>query len=56
MKALQLTAWKHDPEMREVAGPEPRPGQVVVRIGGARACQAQEPAGRVASRRGVGAA
>ena len=27
MKALQLTAWKHDPEMREVADPEP--GQVV---------------------------
>lgn len=38
MKALQLTAWKHDPEMREVADPEPGPGQVVVRIGGAGAC------------------
>ena len=36
MKALQLTAWKHDPEMREVADPEP--GQVAVRIGGTGAC------------------
>lgn len=38
MDALQLTAWKHDPELRMVADPEPAPGQVVVRIGGAGAC------------------
>ena len=38
MKALQLTAWKHDPELREVPDPDPGPGQVVVRIGGAGAC------------------
>jgi propanol-preferring alcohol dehydrogenase len=38
MKALQLTAWKQQPELREVADPDPGPGQVVVRIGGAGAC------------------
>src|SRR4051794_39744591 len=38
MKALQLTAWKHDPELREVPDPHPGPGEVVVRIGGAGAC------------------
>jgi propanol-preferring alcohol dehydrogenase len=38
MKALQLTAWKNDPELREVPDPDPGPGQVVVRIGGAGAC------------------
>jgi propanol-preferring alcohol dehydrogenase len=38
MKAYRLPAWKHDPEMVEVADPEPGPGQVVVRIGGAGAC------------------
>ena len=38
MHALQLTAWKHEPELRDVADPEPGPGEVVVRIGGAGAC------------------
>jgi propanol-preferring alcohol dehydrogenase len=38
LQALQLTAWKHAPELREVAEPDPGPGQVVVRIGGAGAC------------------
>jgi propanol-preferring alcohol dehydrogenase len=38
MKALQLTAWKSEPEMRDVLDPEPGPGEVVVRIGGAGAC------------------
>ncbi len=38
MKALQLTAWKQTPELREVAEPDPGPGQVVVRIGGSGAC------------------
>ena len=35
---MQLTAWKHDPELREIAEPDPGPGQVLVRIGGAGAC------------------
>ena len=38
MRALRLTAWQHDPELLEVADPEPGPGAVVVRIGGAGAC------------------
>jgi propanol-preferring alcohol dehydrogenase len=38
MKALQLTEWKHDAEFREVPEPDPGPGQVLVRVGGAGAC------------------
>ena len=38
MQALQLTAWQHDPEVREVAEPDPGPGAVVVKIGGAGVC------------------
>lgn len=38
MKALQITGWKQAPELRQVDEPEPGPGQVVVRIGGAGAC------------------
>lgn len=38
MKALQLTEWKHEPELRDVADPEPGPGEVVVKVGGAGAC------------------
>ena len=38
MRALRLTAWQHDPELLEVDEPEPDPGGVVVRIGGAGAC------------------
>ena len=38
MRALRLTEWKHDPELVEVADPEPGPGEVVVRIGGSGAC------------------
>ncbi len=38
MQALRLTEWKHDPELQEVAEPDPGPGQVVVRVGGAGAC------------------
>jgi propanol-preferring alcohol dehydrogenase len=38
MRALQLTAWKTLPELRDVPDPEPGPGQVVVRIGGAGVC------------------
>ena len=38
MDAVQLTRWKHDPEVREVPQPDPGPGQVLVRIGGAGMC------------------
>lgn len=38
MQALQLTAWKHEAEVRQVPDPEAGPGQVLVRIGGAGAC------------------
>jgi propanol-preferring alcohol dehydrogenase len=38
MKALQLTQWKHEPELREVPVPEPGPGQILVKVGGAGAC------------------
>ena len=38
MQAVQLVDFQHDPELREVAEPEPAPGEVVVRVGGAGAC------------------
>jgi propanol-preferring alcohol dehydrogenase len=38
MKAYQLTAWQSPPEMREVEVPEPGPGEVLVKVGGAGAC------------------
>ena len=38
MQALQLTAWKPPPEVREVADPEPAAGQVVVEVAAAGAC------------------
>jgi alcohol dehydrogenase, propanol-preferring len=38
MQALQLTQWNHDAEFQEVPQPDPGPGQVLVRIGGAGAC------------------
>jgi propanol-preferring alcohol dehydrogenase len=38
MKALQLTAFKQPGQLVEVDQPEPGPGQVLVRIGGAGAC------------------
>src|SRR4051794_24444005 len=38
MQAFQLTQWQHDPELRDVAEPEPGPGEVVVRVGGAGVC------------------
>jgi propanol-preferring alcohol dehydrogenase len=38
MRALQLTAWQHDPELVEVDDLAPGPGEVIVRIGGAGAC------------------
>jgi D-arabinose 1-dehydrogenase-like Zn-dependent alcohol dehydrogenase len=38
MKALQLTKWAHDAELRDVPQPDPRPGEVLVRIAAAGAC------------------
>jgi propanol-preferring alcohol dehydrogenase len=38
VKAFQLTAWESQPELLEVPVPEPGPGQVLVKIGGAGAC------------------
>lgn len=38
MKAYQLVEWQRPPELRDVPVPEPGPGQVLVRIGGAGAC------------------
>jgi propanol-preferring alcohol dehydrogenase len=38
VKAYQLTAWQQPPELREVPVPEPGPGEVLVKVGGAGAC------------------
>lgn len=38
MRALQLTAWQSGPEFQDVPVPEPGPGEVLVRVGGAGAC------------------
>jgi propanol-preferring alcohol dehydrogenase len=38
VRALRLTAWNHDAEFGDVSDPDPGPGEVVVRIGGAGAC------------------
>ena len=38
MRALRLLKWKSDPVLSEVADPEPGPGEVLVRVGGAGAC------------------
>lgn len=38
MKAYQLTAWQSEPELREVPVPEPGPGEVLIKVGGAGAC------------------
>ena len=38
MKALRLMSWKSDPVLVEVDEPEPGPGEVVIRVGGAGAC------------------
>jgi propanol-preferring alcohol dehydrogenase len=38
MRALRMIDWKHDAELREVPDPEPGPGEVLVRVGGAGAC------------------
>jgi alcohol dehydrogenase, propanol-preferring len=38
MKAYQLTAWESPAEMRDVPVPEPGPGEVLLKVGGAGAC------------------
>jgi len=38
MRALRLTAWQEEAELAEVPQPDPGPGEVLVRIGGAGAC------------------
>ncbi len=38
MKAYQLVEWRQPPELREVDVPEPGPGEVLVKVGGAGAC------------------
>jgi propanol-preferring alcohol dehydrogenase len=38
MKALRLTRWGKPAELRETAVPEPGPGQVLIKVGGAGAC------------------
>jgi propanol-preferring alcohol dehydrogenase len=38
MQALVLPGWQQAPELREVPVPEPRPGEVLVRVAGAGAC------------------
>ncbi|HEV7211393.1 MAG TPA: NAD(P)-dependent alcohol dehydrogenase [Blastococcus sp.] len=38
MRALQMTGWQSDPELRDVERPSPGPGQVLIRVGGAGVC------------------
>jgi len=38
MQAFQLVEWQKPAELREVPVPEPGPGQVLVKVGGAGAC------------------
>ena len=38
MRALQFHEWKTEPELRQIADPEPGPGEVLIRIAGAGAC------------------
>ena len=38
MDAVQLTQWKHDPEVRDVPQPDPGPGEVLLKVGGAGMC------------------
>jgi len=38
MKALRLVEWERDPELLDVPAPEPGPGEVLLRVGGAGAC------------------
>lgn len=52
MKAFQLAEWQQPAELREVEVPEPRAGEVLIKIGGSGACHSdlhllQWPAGQM---------
>jgi propanol-preferring alcohol dehydrogenase len=38
MKAVRLIDWKREPELQDVPEPDPGPGEVVVKVGGAGLC------------------
>ena len=38
MRAFQLVEWQQPPVLRDVPVPEPGPGEVLVKVGGAGAC------------------
>jgi propanol-preferring alcohol dehydrogenase len=38
MKAYQLLEWQQPPEFRDVPVPEPGPGEILIKVGGAGAC------------------
>jgi alcohol dehydrogenase, propanol-preferring len=38
MRAYQLVEWRQPPELRDVPVPEPGPGEVLIKVGGACAC------------------
>ncbi len=38
MRALQITGWQSEPELRDVERPEPGPAEVLLRVGGAGVC------------------
>ncbi|MGN6190231.1 MAG: NAD(P)-dependent alcohol dehydrogenase [Conexibacter sp.] len=38
MRAYQLTAWQQPPELRDVPVPQPRAGEVLIKVAGAGAC------------------
>ena len=35
MQAYQLVQWQQAPELRDVEVPEPAPGEVLIKVGGA---------------------
>ena len=39
MRGLMLKQWRSEPELVELADPEPRPGEVVLKVGGSGCCQ-----------------
>lgn len=52
MQAFQLLAWQQPPQLREIPIPEPGPGEVLIKVGGAGACHSdlhmmEWPAGQV---------
>lgn len=38
MQAYRLIGWQRPPEYREVPVPDPRPGQVLIKVAGAGLC------------------